>query len=164
MAKRMAALWQRAIGKMLLARAPQWQRCWLAGAMRRSCCRQGTVGTEDCRQGRCSEELSGRCCWPGRRDRAVAGREPSAQGTASRYAEAKSHREDAAGWGTVAELLARALRQNGWLARSAEAELLPATAGRHDKKKRVIPKPSWTCGSPSCLLTTCYGCLRFAII
>ena len=29
MAKRMAALWQRAIGKMLLARAPQWQRyCW----------------------------------------------------------------------------------------------------------------------------------------
>ena len=25
------ALQRRAIGKMLLARAPQWQRCWLAG-------------------------------------------------------------------------------------------------------------------------------------
>ena len=37
MAKRMAALWQRAIGKMLLARAPQWQRCWQAGALRQSC-------------------------------------------------------------------------------------------------------------------------------
>ena len=30
-----------------------------AGAPWRSCCRQGTVGTEDCRQGRCSEEPSG---------------------------------------------------------------------------------------------------------
>ena len=27
MAKRMAALWQRAVGKMLLAGAP-WRRCW----------------------------------------------------------------------------------------------------------------------------------------
>ena len=60
-----------------------------AEALWRSCCRQGTVGTEDCRQGRCSEEPSGRrcrqgrcseepsgrCCWQGRRSgRDTAGR------------------------------------------------------------------------------------------
>ena len=61
----------------------------------------------------------------------------------------------AAGRSTVGELLAGAPWQSCW----------PAAAGRHyDTKKRVTPKPSWTCGSPSCLLTNCYGCLRFAII
>ena len=52
----------------------------LAEALWRSCCRQGTVGTEDCWQGRCSEEPSGRCCWPGvpwRRGWRHCGREPS---------------------------------------------------------------------------------------
>ncbi len=43
MEKRMPALWQRAIGKILLAGAPQWQRCWLAGAPWRSYCRGAAV-------------------------------------------------------------------------------------------------------------------------
>ena len=38
---------------------------------------------------------------PGRCGGAVAGREPSAQGTASRYAAAKSYREDVAGRGAA---------------------------------------------------------------
>ena len=66
----------------------------LAEALWRSCCRQGTVGTEDCWQGRCSEEPSGRCCWPGvpwRRGWRHCGREPSGR---------------AAGRGALAELLA----------------------------------------------------------
>ena len=46
------------------------------------------------------------CCWQGRCGGVVAGREPSAQRTAGRGAAAKSHREDVAGRGTVAELLA----------------------------------------------------------
>ena len=86
---------------------------------------------------------------------------------AGRGAAAKSYREDAAGWGAEAALMA---------GRGAVAELLAGrechgrAAGRQlqkgitAQKKRVTPKPSWTCGSPSCLLTTCYGCLRFAII
>lgn len=37
MEKRMAALWQRAIGKILLAGAPQWQRYYWPGALRQSC-------------------------------------------------------------------------------------------------------------------------------
>ena len=101
MEQRTAALWQRAIWKMLLAGAP-----W------RSCCRQGTVGTEDCRQGRCSEELSGRCCWPGRRG-------------------------GAAGRGAVAEILlpGRTIGKK-MLAGGAVAELLPAAAGRHYGTKK----------------------------
>ena len=82
------------------------------------------------------------CCWPGRCGGAVAGREPSAQRTAGRGAEAKSHLEDAAGRGAVAELLARALRQNGWLAGAPQWQRYywpgapwrscwPAAAGRH---------------------------------
>ena len=129
----------------------------LAGALRRSCCRQGTVGTEDCRQGRCSEELSGRCwqagalwqryccqgepsgrccwlghrsgrdtagrgtvgsCWKGRRGRAT-GRKRHGEEDCGTVAE--SHLEDTAGRGAAVAkiLLARALRQNGWLAGAA---------------------------------------------
>ena len=71
-----------------------------------------------------------------------------------------------AGRGAVAEILlpGRAIGKK-MLAGGAAAELLAGNrrkALRH-KKKRVTPKPSRTCGSPSCLLTTCYGCLRFAI-
>ena len=161
----------------------------LAGALRRSCCRQGTVGTEDCRQGRCSEELSGRCWQAG-----ALWQRYCCQGEPSGRCCWLGHRSgrDTAGRGAAAELLAGGLRHCGrepsgrccWpgrrgevtgrgaavaeilLARSTVAELLPAAAERHysTKKKRVTPKPSWTCGSPSCLLTTCYGCLRFAII
>ena len=161
----------------------------LAGALRRSCCRQGTVGTEDCRQGRCSEEPSGRC-WRGCRGGADS-RGAVAELMAGLGAEAElmagsamakrmaalwqraignmllagapwrsywpGRRGRAAGQGAAAERMA---------GRGAVAELLPAAAERHydTKKKRVTPKPSRTCGSPSCLLTTCYGCLRFAII
>ena len=93
------ALQRRAVGKMLLARAPQWQRY----------------------------------CWQGRRG-------------------------GAAGRGAVAEILlpGRTIGKK-MLAGGAVAELLPAAAERHydTKKKRVTPKPSWTCGSPSCLLTNC---------
>ena len=56
MAKRMAALWQRAIGKMLLAGAPQWQSCWQAGAP-----------WESCWPGHRGELLEGapwQSCWP----------------------------------------------------------------------------------------------------
>ena len=92
----------------------------LAGALWRSCCRQGTVGTEDCRQGRCceepsgrrcwqgrcSEEPSGRCCWPGvpwRRGWRHCGREPSGR---------------AAGRGALAELPAGgAVEESGKRAR-----------------------------------------------
>ena len=46
------------------------------------------------------------CCRQRRCGEAVAGRGPSAQRTAGRGAAAKSHREDVAGQGAVAELLA----------------------------------------------------------
>ena len=118
MAKRIAALWQRAIWKMLLAGALQRRaigKMLLAGALRRSCCRQGTVGTGDCQPVRCGEELSGRCCWPGRRS---------------------------------------GIDTTGQERRSRAAGRQPQE-GITTQKKRVTPKPSWTCGSPSCLLTNC---------
>ena len=100
------ALQRRSIGKMLLARAPQWQRyCWpghrgelLEGALRQRNCCKGEPSGRGCKRG----ALWQSCC-----------RQPLEGITA--------------------------------------------------QKKRVTPEPSWTCGSPSCLLTTCYGCLRFAI-
>ena len=67
------------------------------------------------------------CCWLGRRDRAVAGR----------GAAAKSHLEDAAGRGAVAEILlpGRAIGKK-MLAGDAVAELLVA---RHLRKRHLLP-------------------------
>ena len=53
-AKRMAALWQRAVGKMLLAKA-QWRSCWYGQP------------AEAAGQGHCGREPSGIRSWPGRR-------------------------------------------------------------------------------------------------
>ena len=74
-----------------------------AEALWRSCCRQETIGTEDCwqgrcseepsgrrcRQGRCSEEPSGRCCRPGRCSEEPSG---SRQGKSSCCKQGKSPR------------------------------------------------------------------------
>ena len=70
MAKMMPALWRRAIGKMLLARAPQWQRCWQVGAPW-----QSYWPEVPWRRGlrHCGRELSGRCCWQGRCGRDTTG-------------------------------------------------------------------------------------------
>ena len=43
------------------------------------------------------------CCWPGRRDRAGAGRERRGIAATGKCAAAKSHREDAAGLNAAAE-------------------------------------------------------------
>ena len=118
----------------------------LAEALWRSCCRQGTVGTEDCWQGRCSEEPSGRCCWPGvpwRRGWRHCGREPSGR---------------AAGRGALAELLAGGtVEESGKPAR----QLAPARkatcrkgapSGRRCRQGRCCEEPSGSKQgkSPSC--------------
>ena len=159
----------------------------LAGAPWQSDCREAEPW-QSCWPGRCGG-ADGRECH-GEEDCGTVA-ESHLEDAAGRGAAAKSYREDVAGRGAAAELLQAGNRRHrglpaGTLRRRAIGKMLlagapqwhryywpgapqrscwPAAAGRHyDTKKRVTPKPSWTCGSPSCLLTTCYGCLRFAII
>ena len=89
------ALQRRAIGKMLLAGAP-WRSCW---------------------SGRCSEDPSGRCWWPGAAAERLAGRGAVAE---------------AAGWGAVAKKLAtpwqRAIGKKLLTRGAAVAKMLQAGA------------------------------------
>ena len=96
----------RSIVGELLAGAP-WQSCW---------------------QGRCSEELSGRYCWPGRRGSADGWQGRCGRDTAAR----ENHREEDVSGGRCGGAAGRQLQE-----------------GITTQKKRVTTKPSRTFWSPS---------------
>ena len=73
------------------------------------------------------------CCWPGRRDRAGAGRERRGIAATGKCAAAKSHREDAAGLNAAAEH-----HREDAAGRSAVAELLTRAAGGNSKPAMAI--------------------------